>query len=325
MRTQHCIAIVATAVWIQSWPALAQPPTRPSTPAQPTVTAVDRTTSIPVGQRTFTLVTHVQQIGAPQKPTDETVEWWELRDPNGVRVYRQAYPFTVRGGGFDTTTSVTAEPLQTKLGSGMLIEVGEEPSAPNGGNWVQVFGERYGPTTTGPLTAFGPPMSTDGEWIDIATDPRRPTPPEAPGRTVIVMNDILRFRIWTGNLSILYPVSINWIAGSVAPAWRCFRGRIERCAYPIKVEPNRPSEMTFVRLFPEPDPGFTPGHVVVQPTSKIDYLEAEAPVRWDANSERIFFAVPDPGEVWLKIRIDGQEGWIHSEEDFQAVGLPQAG
>jgi len=29
--------------------------------------------------------------------------------------------------------------------------------------------------------------------------------------------------------------------------------------------------------------------------------------------------------VWLKVRISGQEGWVHSEEDFQALGVPQAG
>jgi hypothetical protein len=83
--------------------------------------------------------------------------------------------------------------------------------------------------------------------------------------------------------------------------------------------------VTFVRLFLDPDAGFTPKHVIVQPMSAIDYLEAEAPVRWDANAERISFTVPDGGDVWLKIRIDGQEGWIHSEEDLQAVGLRQAG
>jgi hypothetical protein len=184
---------------------------------------------------------------------------------------------------------------------------------------------KYGRTTSGPVTAFGPPMSTRGELIDITTDPHRPTPPQAPGRGIVVMNDILRFRVWTGNFSIIYPVSINWIAGHVAPAWRCFRGALERCAYPIEVAPIRPGEVTFVRLFPEPNADFTPKHVVVQPTSTIAYLEAEAPVRWDANGEGISFTVPDGGDVWLKIRIDGQEGWIHSEEDLQAVGLPQAG
>jgi hypothetical protein len=29
--------------------------------------------------------------------------------------------------------------------------------------------------------------------------------------------------------------------------------------------------------------------------------------------------------MWLKLRIDGREGWIHTQEDFLAIGLPQSG
>jgi hypothetical protein len=29
--------------------------------------------------------------------------------------------------------------------------------------------------------------------------------------------------------------------------------------------------------------------------------------------------------VWIHVKIDGQDGWISGEEDFEAVGLPQAG
>src|SRR5256885_12496681 len=131
-----------------------------------------------------------------------------------------------------------------------------------------------------PLPAYGPTNSTDGTLIDLATDPRRPTPPQVQGRTAVVMNDILRFRVSARNLKIIYPVSINWIAGNVAPAWRCIRGRSERCAYPIEVDPVRGKEPTFVRFFSEPDAGFTPKHVIVQPSTKIEYLETEAPVTW---------------------------------------------
>ena len=30
-------------------------------------------------------------------------------------------------------------------------------------------------------------------------------------------------------------------------------------------------------------------------------------------------------DPWLKVRIDGKEGWVHTPEDFMAIGLPQAG
>jgi hypothetical protein len=27
-------------------------------------------------------------------------------------------------------------------------------------------------------------------------------------------------------------------------------------------------------------------------------------------------------DPWLKVRIDGNEGWIHTPEDYMAIGLP---
>lgn len=35
------------------------------------------------------------------------------------------------------------------------------------------------------------------------------------------------------------------------------------------------------------------------------------------------FGVATGSNLWLKIRIDGKEGWMHSEEDFRALGLPE--
>jgi len=35
--------------------------------------------------------------------------------------------------------------------------------------------------------------------------------------------------------------------------------------------------------------------------------------------------VSDPSKVWIHVKIDGQDGWISGEEDFEAVGLPGAG
>ncbi len=35
------------------------------------------------------------------------------------------------------------------------------------------------------------------------------------------------------------------------------------------------------------------------------------------------FGVAADSDLWLKVRIDGKEGWMHSEEDFRALGLPE--
>ena len=66
-------------------------------------------------------------------------------------------------------------------------------------------------------------------------------------------------------------------------------------------------------------------HVVVKPDSKLEFLEAQLPVDWNATKDNISIGVGDGSDVWLHVRIDGQEGWIHTQEDFQAIGLPQSG
>jgi hypothetical protein len=149
---------------------------------------------------------------------------------------------------------------------------------------------------------------------------------------LIPNHDVMKFKVWTGNFDIEYTALINWITGRVEPAMRCYRGtaanRIERCSYPIQVEPYRDTkDLTFVRLFNEAEELSTPKHVVIKPDSKIEYLEAEVPVKWQADAKSMFISPADSegNDIWVKVRIDGQEGWIHTQEDFLAVGLHQAG
>jgi hypothetical protein len=288
----------------------------------------DRTQTLTVAQQNFRLLTHVQSI---KGTSDETVEWWELRDANERVVFRESYPVRFQNDTFETMTEITAESFTTKQGAGILIRGSEEPSAPDSGGWVQVFGFKYGPgkyaSDAALFGSFGPPIIITGNFLGTDTDSLRPTPVSAAGVSATVMRDVLKFKVWTGNFSIVYPVLINWISGKLEPAWRCIettsKGQVERCSYPIMVEPHRDEQPTFVRLFPEPDESFTPKHVVVQPQAKIEYLEARVPVGWSGDATAISFSVS--GDVWIKLRIDGSEGWIHSEEDFEAVGLPQVG
>jgi hypothetical protein len=83
--------------------------------------------------------------------------------------------------------------------------------------------------------------------------------------------------------------------------------------------------MTFVRLFSEPDEGFTPKHAVIKPDSKIEFIEAQLAVAWSSDQNNISFGVANSDTIWLHIKVDGQDGWITSEEDFEAVGLSMAG
>lgn len=103
------------------------------------------------------------------------------------------------------------------------------------------------------------------------------------------------------------------------------QGRSSACAFKIEVEPATRTEMSFVRLFSNPDSGSTPKHVVIKPESQVQFVEAEAAVSWSAAPTNTTFGVADSDKLWLHIRVDGEDGWISGQEDFNAVGLPFSG
>jgi hypothetical protein len=83
-------------------------------------------------------------------------------------------------------------------------------------------------------------------------------------------------------------------------------------------------ELSFVRLHAEADEGMgTPQHVVLKRDSRVDLLGSEGEVSWQEDERYVGLAPGD--DFWLKVRIDGREGWIHTQENFLALGLPQAG
>jgi len=84
-------------------------------------------------------------------------------------------------------------------------------------------------------------------------------------------------------------------------------------------------ELTFVRLFAEAsEASGIARHVVVKHDSRVEILAAKAKLLWDDRSEVIQFGVADD-DPWLRVRIDDREGWIHTQEDFLALGVLQAG
>src|SRR5262252_2932247 len=127
----------------------------------PPLPEVEREQPLDVREQRFRFVTHVRTLTSGGS-AEETVEWWELRDPRGGVVHHAAYPVELADSGFAHTTDVRARMLTTQLGAGVLVEGFELPSAPGTGSWVQVFGVH-----DGRLVAFGPPLWPQGELIDV--------------------------------------------------------------------------------------------------------------------------------------------------------------
>jgi len=282
------------------------------------------------GQR-FTVLLHMKRIRgekAVDPDSQETLVKFEIKDAGGVVHYDKIFPYEVEGDRFVETTGASAQPLQGKQGSGLLVTYGASPSTPLGGLSWQVFSLFAGPPTAplnGKLVPFSKPIYLEGSLINGESGEPVVRTSEEPR----LQGDVLHFRVWTGNFYVMIPLRILWFQNTIGPAWRCQKmtARGVKPVCEVRIEADRaPAEedTTFVRLHPEADEEMgTRAHVVVKKDSKVEFLAAETEVIWNEDADGVGLGVSD--DVWLKVRIDGKEGWIHTQEDFQAIGLPQAG
>lgn len=194
------------------------------------------------------------------------------------------------------------------------------PSAPGYSGPLQVFG-----VENGKLVPWGPPIQTQGEFEDFV-----PGKVSKIGAATSFGTDALKFKVWTGNFFVTVPVLIGFTGAKLGPGMTCFRqtghGMGESgCEFPVEAERHPSSDdETFVRLFSEPiEDGATPAHAVIRKESKVEFLAASARMIFDNSGNAINLGISE--DVWLKVRIDGKVGWIHTQEDFEAVGLPPSG
>ena len=273
------------------------------------------------GGQGFTVVLHNKRIPGKQGNFAQALASFDITDASGRVVHHEEFPHAVENGDFSESCSVSVSSLAGSNGAGLLVETGCLPSAPmSGGPW-QVFG-----IVNGKLTPIGKPLYAEGEMGDFV-----PGKVNHVGNLTQILPDQLMVRLFTGYFFVFVPVRVNWMDGKLALAQHCFyqtgHGMAEGgCEMPIDGVERHPGEgeLTFVRMFGESNEQIgTPAHVVVKKESRVEILAGRIMVTWEEGKDGIGLGVAD--DIWVKVRIDGREGWIHSDEDLQAIGLYRAG
>ena len=285
--------------------------------------AEQRLGPFPIGGQDFTVVLRLKRLARaqPGRPEEPALSGLAIHDASGAILHQETFPYALEAGAFSESCTASAQLLKGGFATGLLIGVSCWPSAPSSGEVWELFG-----LLNGKLSRLGKPFTTDGAFLGLI-----PNPPQKRGRATLFLPDVMRFRVWTGNFHVTVPVRVDWMQGRLMPGQRCFEPtanglRESGCEVPVEVE-RVPSDQdpTFVRLFREANTGMgVPRHVVVRKDSRVEFLGAKIKLSWDASHEVLFFGADDR-DPWLKVSIDGQQGWIHTQEDFDAVGVPQAG
>ena len=272
-----------------------------------------------------------KQQSASHEPTGDTVVAMEIRDSAETVLYHRNFPYLTVESDFTETWTVSAALLVGTNGTGLLVTYDDysEPSAPEAesSGWYQIFG-----AINGKFKVFSGPLLVQGDVIqpDKGAKVYKTTGP------LDSHSDALNFKVWAHHFRLVYPVRIDWSEGKVLPALACNKGTgspSQACRYSVLPENERwGANLTFVQLCPEASTCDHPERILVKKDSKLELLSCVADVKWSEG--RSSGPVENPSlddqggiavgteDLQLQIRVDGKEGWMHTDEDFNALGLP---
>lgn len=313
-------------------PNAAKNPTTPG-PEKPADTTEQRLGPFSIAGKDYIVILRMQLPPGPEPGQERTVVGMEIREASGAIQYVRTFPNTTRTEGFVDMLSVSVNPLSGPSGKGLLVNYAEysEPSAPEPESFSfwQVFG-----VVDGKFRAFSGPIEVRGDLLSIDRSKAPVT-----GAAIAATADTLNFKVWATRFRLVYPVRIDWTLGELVPAKPCAKasgrdGAI--CDYNVLPEGDgKTHESTFVRLCSGPDERCAnPERVIVNPNSTVQLLLARTEVLWDPGkpsgpSGNAKNALDDAGAIsvtaqppFLKIRVDGKEGWLVGQEDFDALSLP---
>jgi len=326
----HQAAPPMTSAQQPAGPKLSPPVTATSATIAEEKTTEERLGPFSVSGNDYAVVLHKKHLAASEDGrvvSADGVVAMEVVDATGAVQYQRTYPLWADDESFSAWT-VSGHILKGTNGTGLLLR-----SRPNesSGFYDQIFG-----VVNGKLVPFcGPLTATDVKPDDSGV--YRTAGPVGQQADEIPMS------IGTGRLVIFVPIRIDWAQGRLtlpqcpeSPAGSPHA----MCQYQMP-DPNsflqKPKGVTFVRLYSSPNEGSgKPERVVVKPASKIYLLAYIADVEF---TQPDFLHPPLPGEFpvkdmasifvaaksdrWLQVRIDGKVGWIHGDEDLDALGLPE--
>jgi hypothetical protein len=276
----------------------------------------------------FKVILKLMKYQGASKDFDETVESFSIVDKEGAVHYQKSFDVEYGNGRFDEITEIGAYALDStgrkgfrresgrlkefiskgQAGVGLIVYYGISPSAPLSGVSCQVFTLKGGH-----LAPLFSPLTVYGRIYEL---PRGSNP----NALRLFDGNTMKFGVWTGWFEVIVPVKV--LDGlRVVPLH--YHSTFGYNAFDVIVERRHSEEETFVRLFNHPEASSMPRHVIIKKHTKVDFLSAYARVSIGLGGAECVISVDEM--PWLKVRIDGKEGFVRDPEDLLALGIHPAG
>jgi hypothetical protein len=239
-----------------------------------------------------------QHEGVCNEDDEDTVSSVRIVDEGGKSRFSKSFPVSlVHKLGRHL---VDATLLEGREHQALELRYEDLPSPPRTGESIQLFGLQNG--NLKPLDLE--PLEFHGGLADLPAG-------QSPNSKHLLENDILPIYTLTTYFYVVTPVGVNW---------KEFRleqqdsGDFDVADQPpYQIRPDIESERV-IHIYPSPDKNTMPVRVNLTPQSRVQLLKARfsmAPADENVSASN----------TWLKIRIDGQEGWILGVDDYTALGL----
>ena len=281
----------------------------------------------------FTVALHEKRLPSAHDPLfSRTLGTLEILDGKNTVQYQRIFKFGVEEGRFERSLVATARLLSGKYFTGLLISYRLRLTSGENAEAWQVFGYQDGryKAQDARFRVFDKPQRGD-YGANTSTEMQLVTPNGVVTKPMVPEGEIFEFRVWTGSFYLILPVGVDFAHGKLRPGMRCAGTGVGKpgmheigCDMRVEAERKPPeAETTFLRVLngPEPNQG-EPLHLVLARNSKIEILKANAFVDWGLTGDLMQVAFRD---LWLQVKVDGDDqkmGWIHTNEDFAAIGLP---
>lgn len=266
--------------------------------------------------------------------SNSTLSRLEILNAHDAAIYHQDFPYNVTQGRLQEHLTASASLLSGSGGVALVIRFLDRPDHPESAGAFAKESWQLFTLVGGQLQPLGS-MLPLGHGGDITVGGVVTAVMMKGGIAVMPMAstaEVLALRVWTGNFYALVPVRFDWAHGQWGEGQQCYRtsnGTLTEsgCIMPVQAaaQPRSPdADLPYVQLFVGPD-GDTEGsqNIMITPSKHLEFLEMFAIVYWHNEGPQGQRVACTFSDLWLRLRIDGQEGWVHGQDAFDALGLPQ--